>query len=232
MSTSHRPDSIRAVVFDAYGTLFDVYAISETAEQLFPGRGAELARVWRDKQVDYTRLRSLGNRYASFWQCTQDALRYACALLKLQASTAAQEELLAQYATLPCFNDAASTLSQLKQMGLPCAILSNANHSMLAEVVQVAGLATSFQHLLSVESVRQFKVTPQAYQLAVDTFQCSPQQIVFVSSNAWDVAGAGWFGFTTFWINRMQLPMEELGQAPHSIGQSLSDVIGFVNKLS
>ena len=200
--------TIQAIVFDAYGTLFDVYSIGALTEKLFPGRGAALAELWRDKQIEYTRLRSMCSMYKPFWEVTQDALVFSCRKLGLDLSLDAQNMLMGQYAKLQAFPENLPVLQQLKAMGLKLAILSNGNPEMLESAVQAAGMQGVFHHLLSVDAVKKFKTAPEAYQLGPDVFGLSPRNILYVSSNCWDVCGATWFGYTTFWVNRAGSPLD------------------------
>jgi 2-haloacid dehalogenase len=221
-----RSPLIRAVAFDAYGTLFDVYSIRDAAERLFPGRGDAVAQLWRDKQLEYTRVRTLCDRYATFWQCTADALAFSARKLGLDMSAVQRDELLAQYFQLKAFDDCAPALGALRAMGLKLAVLSNGNPEMLDAAVAANGLRGYFDHLLSAHSVRRFKTAPEVYGLGLEALGCNAEEILFASSNGWDVAGATWFGFTTFWVNRSAQPMEEL-TAPHAEGRSLHDLVEF-----
>ena len=232
---SFNPLHIRGVVFDAYGTLLDVYAIGQQAESFFPGQGVALANVWRDKQIEYSRLVSLsdpnpgGSRhYQDFWRLTEAALHYAVQRLGLHASTAQMQALLGQYARLPAFEECAGVLAQLSNMGLPLAVLSNGSPNMLASATAHAGLRPHLGHVISVDSVRQFKTSPSAYALAEQTLGIPTADLLFVSSNGWDIMGAAWFGFVTCWINRAGLPRETLGPAPHHEGRSLHAVLDIV----
>jgi 2-haloacid dehalogenase len=224
------PMSIQAIAFDAYGTLFDVYSIAALAEKLFPGRGTALAELWRDKQIEYTRLRTMCSMYKPFWEVTQDALVFTCNKLKLDLHLDAQSALMAQYAKLQAFPENLAVLQQLKQMGLKLAILSNGNPQMLDSAVEAAGMQGVFNHLLSVDMVKKFKTAPEAYQMGPDVFGLPAKSILFVSSNCWDVCCATWFGYTTFWVNRAAAPLEELGVKPHGQGRTLDDLIAFVQK--
>lgn len=219
--------TIQAIIFDAYGTLFDVYAIGITAEKLFPGKGQTLAALWRDKQIEYSRLRSMCSTYKPFWEVTQDALVFSCRKLELDLSFDAQHLLMAQYAKLPAFPENKSVLERLQQQGFKLAILTNANPQMLELAVKSAGMESLFDHLLSVDSVRKFKTAPEAYQLGTDLFGLPAKDILFVSSNCWDVCGASWFGYKTFWANRAAAPLEELGVTPDGEGRSLDDLLSF-----
>jgi 2-haloacid dehalogenase len=222
--------TIQAIVFDAYGTLFDVYSISALAEKLFPQKGIALAELWRVKQIEYSQLRTLCATYKPFWEVTQDALIFSCKKLKLELSFEAQNALMGQYAKLQPFPENLTVLQQLKDLDLKLAILSNGNPQMLDAVVKAAGMQGLFNHILSVDAVKKFKTAPEAYQLAPDVFGLSARNILFVSSNCWDACGATWFGYTTFWVNRSAAPLEELGVTPHAEGRSLTDLFDYVEK--
>ena len=221
---------IRAIAFDAYGTLFDVYSVGALAEQLFPGKGAELANLWRDKQIDYTRLRTLSGQYRNFLDVTRDGLRFAAHKLGLALDAADEQKLMNQYACLSAFPENVGALKELKTLGVPLAILSNGTPEMLAIAVKSAGMSGLFEHILSVDPVRKFKTAPEAYQLGPDAFGLPTMEILFVSSNAWDACGAAWFGYTTFWINRSGQPPEELGVTPTATGRLLTEVTAFVKE--
>ena len=230
MTSSTTP--IRAVVFDAYGTLFDVYSIGALAEKLYPGQGAALSVLWRDKQIEYTRLISLsdpnpqGSRhYQSFWDITRASLRYALARLGLAHTSAHEDALMAQYAELSAFPENLGVLKALRQRGVATAILSNGSPEMLQSAVHSARMNELLDAVLSVDSVRQFKTTPTSYQIVTAHFGLAPAEVLFVSSNAWDALGATWFGFTTLWVNRQSLPPEAIGPAPHHTGRDLTDVL-------
>jgi 2-haloacid dehalogenase len=219
---------IRAIIFDAYGTLFDVYSVGALAERLFPGKGSALAELWRDKQIQYSQLRTLCSTYKPFWEVTQDALVFSCRKLGLDLDLEAQITMMGQYAKLQPFPENLAVLRQLKSTGMKLAILSNGNPEMLAAVVQNAQMEDLFSHVISVETVKKFKTAPEAYQLGTDLLGMPARDIVFVSSNGWDVCGASWYGYKTFWVNRADAPMEELGVTPHGQGRLLSDLPAFV----
>ena len=220
--------NIQAIVFDAYGTLFDVYSIGALAEKLFPARGAALAELWRDKQIEYTRLRTMCSMYKPFWEVTQDALVFACRKLKLDLTLDAQNMLMSEYAKLKAFPEHLPVLQQLKAMGLKLAILSNGNPQMLDSAIEASGMRGVFNHILSVDTVKKFKTAPEAYQLGPDVFGLSARNILFVSSNCWDACGATWFGYTTFWVNRAGAPLEELGVTPDATGADMKALLQFV----
>ena len=221
--------SLQAIIFDAYGTLFDVYSIGALAERLFPGKGPAVAELWRDKQIEYTRLRTLSNTYKPFWEVTQDALVFTCRKLGLELTLDAQTQLMGQYAKLQAFPENLAVLQTLKARGLKLAILSNGNPDMLNAAVQAAGMQDLFTQVLSVDSVQKFKTAPEAYQLGPDLLGTAARDTLFVSSNCWDVCGAAWFGYRTFWVNRANAPVEELGVTPNAQGRSLTDLLEYTN---
>jgi 2-haloacid dehalogenase len=199
----------RAVVFDAYGTLFDVRAIAAPEP---------LLTLWRQKQLEYTWLRSLMGRFEDFERVTLDALRFASRKL----GVAFDEKLAQAYRTLPPFPEAEATLKLLH--GRPLAILSNGTQRMLDDVVRAAKLAGHFQHVLSADAVRMFKPSPAVYALATKALGLEAKDILFVSSNGWDVAGAKAAGFTVCWCNRLKAPAEELGVAADHVVESLDQI--------
>ena len=219
---------IRAIAFDAYGTLFDVYSVGALAEQLFPGKGAELTALWRSTQIGYTHIRTLADRYVPFWQVTEDALVFSARKLGLDLAEDGRKRLMQQYTCLSAFPENLGALKELKQLGLPLAILSNGTPEMLDIAVKSAGMNGLFDHLLSVEAVKKYKTAPEAYRLGPDAFKLPTREILFVSSNCWDAIGATWFGYTTFWINRSGQPLEELGTQPAVQGRLLTDVVSHV----
>ena len=224
--------TIKAIAFDAYGTLFDVYSIGVLAEKLFPGEGAQLATIWRDKQIEYTRVRTLSDKYANFWQVTVDALTYSCEFLNLDLTEASRDRLMRQYAELSAFPENVEQLMRLREAGITLSVLSNGTPWMLEQAMEASGLAEYFEHVLSVESVERFKTAPEAYQMGPDALGSKATNILFVSSNCWDICGATWFGYRTIWLNRYGLPLDRLGVKPHRIGSSLQDVADFALELN
>lgn len=217
----------RAVLFDAYGTLFDVYSVGLLAEQLFPGHGERLALLWRDKQIEYTRLVTMSGRYRPFWELTRAGLRYAAARLALALDAAAEERLMNQYRHLSAFPENKDVLAELKRRGIPAGILSNGDPDMLGVAVKSAGFSGLLAHVLSVHGIKRFKTDPAAYALGPQALKLPAQEILFVSSNGWDAIGATWFGYTTLWVNRAGLPLEQLDTAPTRTGSSLREVLDF-----
>ncbi len=217
----------RAVVFDAYGTLFDVYSVALLAEQLFPGQGTALSILWRDKQIEYTRITSMSGRYRPFWDLTRAGLRYAAQRLALPMTEAAEAQLMNQYRHLSAFPENHGVLVELQRRGVPAAILSNGDPEMLAVGVKSAGFQPFLAHVLSVDGIRKYKTDPATYALGTQALGLPARQILFVSSNCWDAIGATWYGYTTLWVNRQNLPLEQLDAEPTRIGTSLRDVLDF-----
>jgi 2-haloacid dehalogenase len=201
----------RAFVFDAYGTLFDVHSVVEAARAVTPDPHA-LSLLWRQKQLEYTWLRSLMGRYQDFWLVTGQALRFALRRLGITAGESQIEALMSAYLTLSPFPEVPAALRALR--GRPLAVLSNGSPRMLESAVRSSGLGAAFDHVLSVDTVGVYKPSPLVYDLAVRALNLPAGEVLFVSSNAWDVAGAGAYGFRTCWCNRANAPAEELDVTP------------------
>jgi 2-haloacid dehalogenase len=200
--------AIRGYVFDAYGTLFDVHSVVE-AGRAITSDPAALSIMWRQKQLEYTWLRSLMGRYADFWLVTEAALRYTIRRLGLVASEDEVRRLMDAYLSLACFPEVKPALARLA--GRPRAVLSNGAPSMLAAAVRSSGLATSLEHVISVDRVKTYKPSPLVYALGPEVLGVAAGELLFVSSNGWDVAGAKAFGYQVAWCNRTGAPEEALG---------------------
>ena len=217
---------MKALVFDAYGTLFDVMSVTALSERLFPGRGAALAMMWRNKQLQYSLLRSMMDRYADFWQITQDALVYTARALQLDFTAETRLQLMEAYETLQAFPDVKPGLQQLKAKGLRLAILSNGAPSMLQSATRSAGIADLLDAVISVDEVKVFKPNPRVYALAPARLGVAPGEIGFVSANGWDVAGAASAGLTAFWMQRAAAePPEELGYRAARVVRAITDLV-------
>ena len=219
---------IRAALFDVYGTLLDVYAVTRRAEQLFPGQGQRLAIVWRDKQIEYTRLRTMSARYAPFSQVTREALEFSLDALKINHTRGHLQELLDEYRKLAPFSDVAASLARLRAESMTVGVLSNGDPEMLEAALVAAGLHRYIDPVLSADQVRAFKTDPTVYALGPRALKRPADEILFVSSNCWDVCGATWYGYSTFWVNRSGLPLERLGVQPMRTGPNLSAVIDYL----
>ena len=219
---------IRAVVFDAYGTLFDVAGAARAAA-VEPGGAAlatlwpRLAEDWRRKQLEYTWLRAVMRDHADFAAVTADALDWALAAGELD-DAALRARLLALYDELPAYPEVPAMLARLKAAGLPAAILSNGTPAMLAAAVASAGIGGDLAAVLSVEDVGVFKPDHRVYALATAHLGLRPDEVMFVSSNGWDVAGAAGFGFAAVWVNRAGLPVDRLSHGPRLQLSDLSSI--------
>lgn len=219
---------IKLVVFDAYGTLFDVYSVVELAETFYPKKGLELATLWREKQIEYTRLitEAGSQHYLSFWDVTIASLRYACQKLSLQLEGNQEHQFLNQYLSLKAFDESLHVLKELKNNRIQTAILSNGSPEMLLSAVENAGMSDYLDKIISVDDVKLYKVAPEAYDLVLKNFDFDKKEVLFVSSNSWDALGATWYGFKTYWVNRYGLPFETIGPKPSKSGPELGEVIG------
>jgi len=226
-NSSERLEPPKAVLFDVYGTLLDVYSVGLRAEQMFPGAGERLARAWRDKQIEYSRLVSMSGRYRPFWQLTRDALQVTAAALRLTLDTAGEDSLMNEYRHLSAFPENRGVLQTLAERGILAGALSNGDPEMLDVTLRSAGLTDLIDPILSVHATRRYKTDPAAYALGPAALGLPASEILFVSSNCWDAIGAAWFGYTTLWINRADAPMEQLGIQPTRVGRSLRDVLEF-----
>jgi len=218
---------IRAIAFDAF-PIFDPRPISVLAENLFPGKGTALSDEWRTRQFEYTWLRIATRHYADFWQVTQDALVFVTNKLKLELRVDQRESLMDEYLKLTVWPDAIPALRALKKLGFRLAFLSNLTPRMLAANIGNAGLDALFEQVLSTDRVKTYKPDPRGYRLGTDTLRLRREEILFVASAGWDAAGAKLFGYPTFWVNRLKLPVEELGAVPDASGNSLSDLLQFL----
>jgi len=218
------PANTKAVVFDAYGTLFDVHsAVARYAAQIGP-EAARLSEIWRAKQLEYSWVLSLAGRYEPFWSLTEQALDYAFARCPA-ADYSVRPLLLDAYRSLDAYPEVGETLQGLRAKGLRTAILSNGDPAMLCAAVSSADLTGSFDSVLSVDAAKTFKTSPDAYQLAIEELSLNEDEIVFVSSNRWDVAGAAAFGFTPIWVNRLGLPDEYTELAPRAVIDTLDKLL-------
>lgn len=209
---------IHGYVFDAYGTLFDVHSVVE-AGRAITDDPATLSATWRQKQLEYTWLRALMGVYADFWAVTESALRHTIRRLGLTATEAQVQRLMEAYLSLACFPEVKAALERLA--GRPRAVLSNGAPRMLAAAVASSGLAPHLEHVISVDTVKTYKPSPLVYALGPGTLGIPAGELLFVSSNGWDVAGAKAFGYRVAWCNRTSAPEEELGVRPDVVVPTL-----------
>jgi len=224
--------SVDVLVFDAYGTLFDVQSVATLAERLFSGQGAALSQLWRSKQLEYTWLQSLMlspiQRREDFAAITAHALDFSAEALHLPLTAAARHRLLDAYLDLSPYPDVATVLVTLAPM--PRLVLSNGTREMLELLAATTGLASHLDAILSVDAAGVYKPSPRVYQLAVDHLKLLPPRIGFVSSNGWDAVGAKAFGLTAIWVNRAGAPLERHGPKPDAIIGSLAELPALIGK--
>lgn len=216
------PQKYRAVVFDAYGTLIDVHSVLMRVGAGIAGDLNALSQLWRQKQLEFTWLRALMDRYQDFWQITEAALRTAAAQLKIETTDSDVERLMDGYLSAGAFLDARAAIDALR--GIPLAILSNGTPQMLDAAVRGAGLTSCFSSILSADQVKTYKPSARVYALGPATFCAPTNELLFVSSNPWDAAGAKAFGYSVCWCNRSGQAMDQLGFPPDFIVSSLDQI--------
>ena len=227
MAVKNTIDGIKACVFDAYGTLFDVHSAVGKYRQDLGDHADQVSLVWRTKQLEYTWLRSLMGHHADFWQVTRDALDYAFDMHHIDDNVL-RKKLMEAYLNLDCYSEVPKALSALKERGFKLAILSNGTPAMLDAAVRNSGLSDLIEENFSVEKVGIFKPDPRVYQIAVDGLSVKSEEIVFQSSNAWDASGASTFGFKVAWVNRFGRSPERLPGKPDAEIKNLAELAGLL----
>jgi 2-haloacid dehalogenase len=223
MAPPEKPD-LKVLLFDAYGTLFDVDSLIAGCDQVFPGRGLEVCRLWRAKQLEYTQLLNMMGRFEDFWQVTSKALVFSCRSLNLECPPEVRDRLLESYFQVDAFSDVAPALEVLSRH-YPLAILSNGTPKMLKVAVEHNGLQGFLTQIISASEVNSYKPNLQLYRWACQKLGHGPDGVGVVSANAWDVTGARAFGFWTTWVNRRGAPWEDLGFTPDVTVSSLVDLL-------
>ena len=223
---------VNTCVFDAYGTLFDVNAAARIAanepnREIFKDVWPSVSNIWRMKQLQYTWLRSMTGSYTDFWSITQNSLHFALEAHKLQNDLVLRERLLALYWELQPYSEVSQMLKELKKNGIKTAILSNGSPEMLNGAVKSSNLYAVIDEIISVETVKIFKPSPLVYKQVEKIMECSKSDVLFVSSNGWDIAGAAGFGFKTAWVNRLQEPIDRLAHNPMHIVEDLKSIPTF-----
>ncbi len=209
------------ILFDVYGTLLDTASVTRACDMLARGRGEELAGLWRAKQLEYTWLRTGAGRYANFQAVTEAALRHAAQAIGVRVTEDALSALSGAYLMLDPFPEVASALARLRGAGHRLGVLSNGLPEMLAPALERAGLSGMLDPVLSADAVHRYKPHPRVYAMGPAALGVPAAEILFVSANGWDVAGAGWAGYRTFWVNRRGAPAEELEVSPSGTGPTL-----------
>lgn len=204
----------KAYIFDVYGTLFDVYSVSKACSKYFADRGDRISRLWRQKQLEYCFLRQLMGAYIPFHEITKQALQFACESLQASLTNEIAEDLLNAYLFLSPYPEVEEVLQALKDETL--VVFSNGSPDMLLPLLDNTGLAKYFDYIISVDDeVKQYKPSPLSYQYVVNRLNVNREEVLFLSSNTWDIAGSGKFGFQTAWINRMNNVMDFLDVTPN-----------------
>ena len=215
--------SIQALVFDVYGTLFDVYSVKEKCRELYSDKGEEVSIVWRQKQLQYSFLRQLMGQYEPFSQITKDALDYTLTKLGLPYDEEKVETLLEAYRNLEAHPESAEILEQMRDKKI--AVFSNGSRDMLEPLIKNSVLFELIDEIISVDDIKQYKPTPASYSYALKVLGVERHEVLFMSSNEWDIAGAKSFGFQTAWINRDGMPLDKLGMEPDSIYRDLTGIL-------
>lgn len=219
--------SIKAIAFDAF-PIFDPRPIFKNLVDRFPEKGKQLGDTWRAKQFGYQWLRASGGKYKNFWEVTRDALVYAAAETKIELSAGDIDGIMNGYKHLNVWPDVLPALEELKAMKLKLCFLSNMTEEMLQGGLQNAGALHYFDYVISTDKIKSFKPSPRAYQLGMDTLRLKKEEILFVPFAGWDMAGAVWFGYPTYWVNRAGSVKEELDAKANGVGKDLGELVGYL----
>jgi 2-haloacid dehalogenase len=218
---------IKAIAFDGF-PITDPRPVFAKVNEIFPEQGRALSEAWRTRLFEYTWLRTLGQHYADFWHVTEDSLIFAAKATGVDLTADHRDTLMQAWLTLKAWPDVAPALKELKAAGIRMAFLANLTEKMLDAVVRNSGLEGFFEPHLSTDKVQVFKPAPAAYQMGIDAFKLPKAEIAFAAFAGWDAAGAKWFGYPTFWVNRMNAPVEQLGVTPDGTGAGMAELVKFV----
>ena len=218
--------NIKAIIFDAYGTLFDVNSAAEKCKEKIGNKWESFANNWRTTQLEYTWLRSLMKRHKDFWQITEDSLDKSMKFFNIENSM--KDELLNLYKVLSPYPEVKETINKIKEKNLKLAILSNGTPDLLKELVQSNNLENIFDDIFSIEDVRIFKPDPKVYDIPVNKYKIEKNKIIFLSANTWDVAGAGNYGFNSVWVNRNNNIFDNLDYKPNHTLQNLKQLLEII----
>ena len=217
----------KAIAFDAF-PIFDPRPVAAIAESLFPGKGAAIMNAWRTRQFEYQWLRVLSGHYADFLQTTEESLLFTSKQLQLELSQDKRQQLMSAWSNLQVWPDVHEAIEGLSEAGFRLSILSNMTASVLIDGLNGARLEHAFEAILSTDRIRSCKPEPRAYRMAMDQLLLPREEILFVAFAGWDVAGAKWFGYPTYWLNRQVSPAEELGVQADALGQNMNSLVQFV----
>jgi 2-haloacid dehalogenase len=227
LASASEKTKITAVAFDGF-PIFDPRPVFALADSLFPGNGTTFSNLWRTTQFEYTWLRTAAGRYKNFWDVTEDALIFAAKKNGVNLTVSNRKQLMETYHHLNIWPDVLPALKSLKDMGIRLAVLSNMTFDMLTTGVKNSNIEGYFENLLSTDKVQAYKPSVNAYQMGVDSFNLKKEEIVFAAHAGWDAVGAKWFGYPTFWVNRLNAPLDELSVTPDGLGKDLSDLVNFI----
>lgn len=220
---------IKAIVFDGF-PIFDPRPIFKTANELFPEKGKQFIEIWKAKQFGYQWLRVSANQYKNFWEVTKDALDFALEQFDLTLSNNEKELLMGKYKSLDVWPDVKTSLPSLKNQNLKLGFLSNMTSEMLLQGIKNSDINTFFDFVISTDEKQTFKPSPNAYQMGIDKLNLKKEEILFVAFAGWDMAGAKWFGYPTYWVNRLNSPIDKLDAKPDGIGTDLNSLVKFVKE--
>lgn len=225
----HTSDTtIEAIVFDGF-SIFNPLPVFKRVHDLFPQKGEQLIETWKSKQFSYQWLRACANQYKDFWEITRDTLEFAAATCHLQLTNAEKYSILNEYRTINTWPDVIPALLRLKNEGRKLCILSNMTAAMLNKGIQNANIKGVFDAVISTDSARTFKPSQVAYKMAIDVLQLEKQKILYAPFAGWDVAGGKWFGYPTYWVNRLNAPRERLDVISDEMGKDLNDLSTWVS---
>ena len=227
---------VNICIFDAYGTLFDVTSATrivanEEEYSSFPNHSVKVSNSWRIKQLEYSWLRNIMHEYIDFWQITKDALDFALEENQIK-NEKLRQRLLDVYWNLSAYPEAHDVLTTLKANNIQTGILSNGSNQMLNSAVVSANLKNYLDKIISIDGIEIYKPDPKVYQMVIDQFNCKIEEVLFISSNGWDIAGASKFGFTTIWVNRNLIPKDRLTFMPNKITNNLSTIPNMLKELN
>lgn len=222
-------NNFKAIAFDAF-PIFDPRPVFTLVESMFPEKGNELANVWRTKQFEYSWLRTAAGQYKNFWDVTDDALVYSAKKTGVILTPENKKQLMEQYLKLNVWPDVIPALQILKESGIKLSFLSNMTNEMLSSCIKHNKIENYFDNVISTDDAKTYKPNPFAYQLGLDKLKLKKEEILFVAFAGWDASGSKWFGYPTFWVNRLGTPTEELDAIPDAIGKSMTDLISFIKK--
>ena len=218
--------NIKAIIFDAYGTLFDVNSAAEKCKDKIGDKWEPFSNFWRTTQLEYTWLRSLMKRHKNFWQITEDSLDKAMMAFKIDSKM--KPELLSLYKVLSPFQEVPETLKTLKEKNFKLAILSNGTPSLLNQLVKSNNLENLFDDLFSIEKVKIYKPDSKVYDLPIKKYEIKKNEVAFLSANTWDVSGAGNYGYQSIWVNRNNNIFDNLDYKPSNQIKSLTELINLI----